>query len=111
MTEVIHLRGESSVVCSFSLPLHPHIQGRLDKGDLVRVNVDGSPWVAPDEPGTEPEAPSGPLPDGAPPLPKRNESRAVWQQFAIGQGMDRDKAAAMTKAELVEEFTKPRDGD
>jgi hypothetical protein len=48
-------------------------------------------------------------PPGAPPLPKRAEKRDAWIQFAIGQGMDREQANAMTKAELIEEFTRVQD--
>lgn len=99
--ELIYLR-DGGTVCSFSAPLPHHVAARLDKGDLVRVNPDGSAWLQPGEPETADK----PLPDGAPALPKRTASRAVWQQFAVSQGMDHDEAARMTKAELIAKFTK-----
>jgi hypothetical protein len=36
--------------------------------------------------------------------PARNESKAVWVDWAVSQGADRGAAEAMTKEELVTEF-------
>jgi len=112
MAEQIWIRGENGALHCFDVPLPPGIASRLDKGDLLRVGSDGSPWTAPDA-GEPPEPPAGdgPLPDGAPRLPARSASRAVWAKFAVSQGMDRDKAATMAKADLVAEFTQERAGD
>lgn len=110
--DVIYVHGESSVLCSFTVPLPPHIQGRLDKGDLVRVNEDGSPWAPAAGPEAEQvPAADGPLPDGAPRLPKRSASRHVWTEFAKSQGMDAGEAATKTRDELVAEFTRESPGE
>lgn len=103
MAEQMWIRGENGMLLVFDLPLPLGIESRLHRGDLVRVNEDGSPWV---EPGTEVlEPPHGDLPPDAPPLPKRTENRATWTEFAVSQGMDRAAAAGMTKADLIEAFT------
>lgn len=106
MAEFIWLRGESGALLSFSLPLHPGIRHRLDTGDLVRVNEDGTPWAEPDD---EPDEPEDVPPPDAPALPDRKATRAVWAEFAISQGMDREQAASMTRAQLIAEFTQERE--
>lgn len=107
MPEQMWIRGENGALHCMDVPLPPGIQHRLDRGDLTRVNEDGSPWHEPGEEVLEP--PRGDLPPDAPPLPKRTENRAVWTEFAVSQGMDRETAAGMTKAELVETFTQHDD--
>ena len=97
------VRGENGTLQVFDVPLPLGIQSRLDKGDLVRVNEDGTPWREPGETVVEP--PLGDQPADAPPLPKKTENRAIWTEFAVSQGMDREEAASMTKAELIERFT------
>lgn len=99
--DTMWIRGENGVVHEMSLPLSPHIERRVDRGDLVHVNKDGTPWSGND---SDDDEPAGTLPD-APPLPKRTENRAAWTEFAISQGMDRETAASMTKAELIEALT------
>lgn len=97
------IRGENGTLHLMDVPLPLGIQSRLDRGDLSRVNADGTPWH---EPGfVEAEPPRGDLPPDAPALPKRAENRAVWTEFAVSQGMDRETASSMTKAELIEAFT------
>lgn len=54
MAETIHLRGEGGGVFAFDLPLPEAIADRVAKGQMHRVNEDGSPWVEPD-----PELPLG----------------------------------------------------
>ena len=105
MAEQMFIMGENGSLQVFDVPLPLGIQHRLDKGDLVRVNEDGTPWIAPGEPVVEP--PRGDLPPDAPPLPKKTDNRAVWTEFAVSQGLDREEAASMTKAELIERFTPP----
>lgn len=100
MAEQMWVLGENGMLNIFDLPLPPGIQSRLDRGDLTRVNEDGTPW----EPESELEPPLGDLPPDAPPLPKRTDNRATWVDFAISQGMERDTAAGMTKADLIEAF-------
>jgi hypothetical protein len=107
MAEQMWIRGENGALHLFDLPLPSGIQSRLDKGDLVHVNEDGTPWA---EPGEEPlEPPHGDLPPDAPALPKRADNRAVWTEFAVSQGMEREQAAAMTKNELIDTFTQHSD--
>lgn len=101
VAETIWIRGENGALYEFSAPLHESVLDRLGRGDLVRVSKDGSPWHEAGD--AEPE--DVPPPD-APELPKRAASRAVWQKFAVSQGMDSHKAAAMTRDDLVEEFTR-----
>lgn len=103
MAEQLWIKGENGSLQVFDLPLPLGIQDRLDRGDLTRVNKDGSPWHEPDEEVLEP--PHGDLPPDAPPLPKKTENRATWVEFAVSQGMDREQAASMTKAELIEVLT------
>jgi hypothetical protein len=102
MTDTMWIRGENGAIHEMSVPLSPHIQRRIDRGDLTHVTEDGSPWVEPDDSGQEPE---GSQPPDAPPLPKRTENRAVWTDFAVSQGMDREQAAAMTKNDLIGVFS------
>ncbi|MGH3296097.1 MAG: hypothetical protein ACRDP7_30290 [Trebonia sp.] len=101
---LIHLRGESGAVLYFSddARLPEGIGHRIARGDLVRVNPDGSPWD-----DSTPDITDNQPPD-APPLPGVKENRAVWVEFAIGQGMDRTEANNLTKAQLIHEFTKLR---
>ena len=44
-----HFRGENGQVLEMDLPLSDAFAGRLARGELVRVNADGSTW---DEPST-----------------------------------------------------------
>jgi hypothetical protein len=106
MAEQMWIRGENGTLNVFDVPLPPGIQHRLDRGDLVRVNEDGSPWTEPDD---EPEPAADVPPADAPALPDRKANRAVWAEFAISQGMGREKAASLTKAQLIAEFTQERE--
>ena len=107
MTEV-HLRGENGAVLYFSDGAVPEgVAHRITRGDLTRVNADGTPWDD-TAPGTAVEPDPGTLPPDAPPLPSVRENRGVWTDFAISQGMDRTEANNFTKAELIEELTRLR---
>jgi hypothetical protein len=97
------IRGENGALHLFDVPLPFGIESRLVRGDLVRVHEDGSPWV---EPSEEPDVIDAGPPD-APPLPRRTDNRAAWTEFAVGQGMDRAAAVALTKAELIALLTQP----
>jgi hypothetical protein len=139
MGEVVHVRGEGGAIQTLDLAafLHSGLRKRLDRGDLVRVNPDGSTWTGTEpepepappedtsigdetgqEPGTgdgddvdpgETDGESGP-PD-APPLPAKSASRAVWAEFAISQGMERAKAADMSRGQLIAALTQPDPGE
>lgn len=100
MAEQIWVLGESGVLQVFDVPLPAGVQHRLDRGDLTRVHENGTPWGA----RHEMEPPRGDLPPDAPPLPKRADSRSVWVEFAVSQGVGREQAASMTKNELVDAF-------
>lgn len=43
--ETIHVRGEGGGIHEMALPLPEAIKGRLDSGQLTRVNPDGSAYV------------------------------------------------------------------
>lgn len=118
--ERVFIRGENGMVNPFDVPVPHHIATRLAKGDLVRVNEDGSPWAPDGTPSVPPAGDGAPAAAGLsgdagsstggedsdlPPLPAQSASRAVWQEYAVGQGMDPDEAAGMTKAQLVTRLT------
>lgn len=42
--------------------------------------------------------------DGAPEKPKQVAPKADWVDYAVSEGLDRDEAEAMTKAELIEQY-------
>jgi hypothetical protein len=98
---LVHIQGENGLLCGIweESALPDGIRHRLERGDLTRISPDGKAWQEPAE-----DAEDVPPPD-APALPKRTESRAVWQEFAENQGMDAGKAAVLTRAELIAEFT------
>jgi hypothetical protein len=95
MAETIWIRGESGAVMPFSLPLHPGIQDRLDKGYLLQVQ--GPAGVPVEQEPVDSAAPADVLP-----LPKRQEPKHVWEAYAEQQGMDKAVITRMTKNELVE---------
>ena len=100
----LYLRGESGAVLYFDRDALPEgIQKRIDRGDLTVCAPDGTVPPIPED-----LVPDVPPPD-APPLPKRAAKRDVWIQFVLSQGMDREQANAMTKAELIAEFTRVQD--
>jgi hypothetical protein len=97
----IHVRGESGAVMYFDRAALPEgIQSRINRGDLVRVNPDGSPWD-----DSTPEITDEQPPDGAPALPDARANRAAWVEFGVEQGMDRTEANSLTKQQLIKEFT------
>jgi hypothetical protein len=58
--ERIWFRGEGGAIQTVDLgALHPGIRKRFSRGDLVRLNPDGSPWTEP----AEPEPAPAPVPD------------------------------------------------
>ncbi|MCW2904457.1 MAG: hypothetical protein JWO67_6722 [Streptosporangiaceae bacterium] len=100
----IHLRGESGAVVYFDRDALPEgVQKRIDRGDLIPCEPDGTVPPVPED-----LVPDVPPPD-APPLPKRAAPRDAWVLFALSQGMDREQANSMTKAQLIAEFTRVQD--
>lgn len=100
----IHFRGENGAAMYFDGPVPESIARRIARGDLPRINPDGTPWEDPG-PGDDSEPPPAELPPDAPPLPSVQENRPVWTEFAISQGMDRAEANSLTKAQLIEAFS------
>lgn len=99
-----HYRGESGAVLYLDRAALPEgFSKRIARGDLAPCTPDGSPL--PDPAGEIDDQP----PPGTEPLPKRTDRRDDWIQFALRQGMDREQANAMTKGQLIEEFTRVRD--
>lgn len=94
-TDLVYLRSERGVVLAFGQPVPDVIAAQVRRGDLTLCRPDGSDLQV-DKAAA------------APPLPKRSAARQVWVDFAISQGMDRGRVAAMTRAELVDKFTRLR---
>jgi hypothetical protein len=84
-------RGEGGAVFEMDLPLPEPMEYQLTRGQLRRVNADGTTWAA------EPER-TGPPPVGAP--------KVEWVGWAVSQGATLDDADAMTKNDLVEKYGK-----
>lgn len=95
---------EGGSVIEMDLPLPEAIAQRVLKGAIIQVaDADGTPLE-------EPVAPADPnavdrVAVMAP--PPRDASKAVWVGYAVKfGGMTPDAADAMTKADLIERFTK-----
>lgn len=109
-------RAENGHVIYFDRDHLPEgIGSRIARGDLQRVNEDGTEWLGePDGPdqGGDPgaaapdDAGSGGVPD-SPEAPKKSASKADWVEFAVSQGADAHEAAAMTRDDLVAAFAEP----
>jgi hypothetical protein len=84
------------MVIAMDLPLPGDIEKRMVRGQIVRVNPDGSPYTgAGDE-------------DGAPAAltsrPAQSASKDAWVGWAVSNGARPDDAEAMTKADLIEQY-------
>lgn len=111
MADTIHVRGEGGMVIEMSLPLPDHIEQRLAKGHLRRVNEDGSPYVDEEPPGHRPgQAPETAKQVPGLPLaqPAKNDPKDAWVGWAVGNGATPDEAEAMTKADLIEQYGTPQ---
>lgn len=99
--DFIHVRGEGGTVIKMDLPLPDHIEQRLIKGQIHRINEDGSPFhvIA----GAQP----GPVP--GPPLtePAKTAVKEQWVGWAVVRGADAEEAAGMTKIDLIEKYGTP----
>ena len=91
MAETIHVRGEGGAVWEMDLPLPDGVAQRLERGDLARVNEDGSPY----------EEPADEVPDGP---PAKTASKAEWVAYASRWHDNREELEGMTKAELIKGF-------
>ncbi|AUI56788.1 hypothetical protein [Amycolatopsis sp. BJA-103] len=48
--DLVWLKGEGGAVRRYALPLHETIAERVERGDITRVNKDGTPYVESAEP-------------------------------------------------------------
>lgn len=90
-----HFRGSGGTVWELDLPLGENYQRQVDRGELVRVNPDGSPHEAHsslDAVGGEYRRPGA------------NAPKSEWVAYAVSQGMKVDDADAATKQDLIERF-------
>ncbi|MFD9905628.1 hypothetical protein [Streptomyces sp. NPDC059063] len=106
MAETIYLRGEGGGIHAMDLPLHESIQQRLERGQLRRVNADGTPLTAPPAPADADAEEGGDRPEqaaaaaGRPPV---NAPKADWIAYVVSQGqLSFEDAANLTKADLVD---------
>lgn len=96
MTDTVHVRGEGGTVIAMDLPLPEPIADRLAKGQLTRVNPDGTPYVVTE---ADPEVPGPPTK-----APAKADSKAAWVAWAVVCGADPEEAEALTKADLAEQY-------
>ncbi|KUN92038.1 hypothetical protein [Streptomyces caeruleatus] len=108
MAETIYVRGEGGAIFVMDLPLPEAIADRLAKGQIKRVNKDGSPYSgAAPAPGPAAEQGSA-LTEGAVPRPGARASKDDWVLWAMAtHAIPETDAEAMTKAQLQELPEKP----
>lgn len=112
MAETIYVRGEGGAVIAMDLPLPEGIAERYERGQLRRVNPDGSPYqgsptplapaAAPATPGgTDSEPPAAPAAAGD--RPAVNAPKADWIAYVVRAGrLSAEDAANYTKADLID---------
>lgn len=90
--ETGHFRGAGGAVFEMDLPLAEPYQYQANRGQLVRVNPDGSPYT-----GEQPEEKK---------MPAVNASKPEWVGWAIhvDNKLSVDDADAMTKNDLIEKY-------
>jgi hypothetical protein len=88
--EIGYFRGSGGIVFDFALPLSEQQQHQLTRGELVRVNEDGSAYTE-----------SEPLRQ-----PALNASKAEWVGYAraVDPELRIDDADAMTRNDLAEKY-------
>lgn len=93
--DLIYVRGEGGMVIAMSPPLGEGIEKRLVRGELRRVNEDGTPYT-------------GDAEDGGPAAltsrPAQSASKDEWVGWAVACGASPDDAAAMTKTDLIDRY-------
>jgi hypothetical protein len=100
MADTIHVRGEGGMVIAMDLPLPGHIEQRLTRGQIRRVNEDGTPYTEPAD-GTVAAPPSE--------RPPQSAAKELWVGWAVTCGALPDDAEAMTKGDLIDKYG--REGD
>lgn len=99
MSETAWFRGEGGVVWPMTLPLPAVMEQKVVRGQLTRVNEDGSPYVEPST-GADHE-PDDEQTEEKPPA--ANASKAHWIGYAHRvHGIPIDEAEALTKNDLME---------
>jgi hypothetical protein len=103
-------------VTGHTVPIHPNVLDRWKRGELTRVNEDGSTWpgdpfAMPGEPGSRIDTPPEPDDDGPEPVkPRGNASRIEWAGYAVSLGAaSEEDAGVMTRDELIELTTPAED--
>lgn len=90
-----HFLGEGGTVFRLDLSVHETIADRIVKGQIRRVNPDGSPYDGePDE--MVPEPPTT--------VPPPSANKATWIAWAIACGADPETAEAATKQDLIDAY-------
>ncbi|WP_046507100.1 hypothetical protein [Streptomyces odonnellii] len=98
MAETIYVRGEGGMVFAMDLPLPESIAERLERGQLVRVNADGSPYY-----GAPAPAQGSALTEGIVPRPGARAGKDDWVLWAMAvHALPEDTAQGLTKAQLQE---------
>ncbi|MYS34928.1 hypothetical protein K388_01927 [Streptomyces sp. KhCrAH-43] len=113
MAETIHVRGEGGAIFAMDLPLPEGIADRYERGLLVRVNADGSPYAgppasappapprAPDTPPADPVDEPGPVDTAG--RPAVNAAKSEWIAYVVSRGLlSAEDAANYTKADLID---------
>lgn len=88
-------RGAGGGVFEMDLPLAEPYEYQVTRGQLVRVNPDGSAYQAHG---------AMDLDNGTIRRPGVNAAKNEWVGYAVAQGMSVDEADGMTKNELIERF-------
>ena len=96
MAETALFRSESGQQIHMDLPLPDHMADKVTKGQLVRVNDDGSPYT-----GEAADASEG---AAVTERPAQSASKAAWVGWAVHLGADPDEAEALTKADLIDRY-------
>lgn len=101
MAETIYVRGEGGAIFAMDLPLPEAIAERLAKGQIKRVNRDGSPYSGADLARAAEQGSA--LTEGLVPRPGARAGKDDWVLWAMAtHAIPEADAEAMTKAQLQE---------
>ena len=100
-SDLTWLKGAGGALMSFAGPLPPFIAAQLAKGDLTRVTLPDPPEPLP---LPAPERAAEPEPAAALARPAADAPKAVWEAWAVAQGMSRSRAHKTPKAQLVRQY-------
>lgn len=89
-TPDIFIRGEAGTVIGMDLPLPETIADKLAAGLVRRVNPDGTPYVDEEVPAMA--------------RPANSAKKALWDAWAVHNGLDRDAAERATKQDLIDAY-------